>query len=131
MNVVARLCIKTLDLISFFTVGEDEVRQWLVRRGSAAPEAAGVIHSDLQKGFIRAEVMKYLELVVLGEESKVKEFKEKGSGKCLHLQIEINSEKRIVFTSSSGLLDAIEQIPEEGFPFTTTVIRDNDRFMFT
>jgi len=55
-----------LGLQSFFTVGEDEVRAWTVRRGALAPEAAGVIHSDLQKGFIRAEVISYLDLVTLG-----------------------------------------------------------------
>ncbi len=65
------------------------------------------------------------------EDSKVKEFTDKGSEKCLHLQIEFNKEMRIVFTSSSGLLDAIQQIPEKGFPFETTIVRDNDRFMFT
>ena len=64
-------------------------------------------------------------------DSTVKEFQDKGSGKCLHLQIEVNDEKRIVFTSSMGLIDTIEQIPVDGFPFTTTIVRDNDRFMFT
>ena len=73
INVLTRVCLKALNLISFFTVGEDEVRQWLVRRRSTAPEAAGVIHSDLQKGFIRAEVMKYQELTALGGEIKLKE----------------------------------------------------------
>jgi len=73
INILARLCMKTLRLISFFTVGPDEVRQWNVRSGSSAPEAAGVIHSDLQKGFIRAEVMKYDDLIALGGEEKVKE----------------------------------------------------------
>ncbi len=72
INALTRVCIKALSLISFFTVGADEVRQWLVRKGSAAPEAAGVIHSDLQKGFIRAEVMKYADLIALGGEDKVK-----------------------------------------------------------
>ena len=62
LEKLGALCIRSLGLISFFTVGEDEVRQWLVRRGATAPEAAGVIHSDLQRGFIRAEVMKYPEL---------------------------------------------------------------------
>jgi ribosome-binding ATPase YchF (GTP1/OBG family) len=62
-----------LNLISFFTVGADEVRQWNIHRGSAAPEAAGAIHTDLQKGFIRAEVMKYADLEALGGEDKVKE----------------------------------------------------------
>ena len=71
INILTRVCIKALDLISFFTVGEDEVRQWLVKKGSSAPEAAGVIHSDLQKGFIRAEVMKYADLIALGGEDKV------------------------------------------------------------
>lgn len=73
INLLTRVCIKTLNLISFFTVGEDEVRQWLIRKGSSAPEAAGAIHSDLQKGFIRAETMKYADLVALGGEDKVKE----------------------------------------------------------
>jgi ribosome-binding ATPase YchF (GTP1/OBG family) len=48
-----------LDLISFFTVGEDEVRAWPIRRGTRARQAAGRIHSDLERGFIRAEVMRY------------------------------------------------------------------------
>jgi ribosome-binding ATPase YchF (GTP1/OBG family) len=47
-------------------VGEDEVRAWTIRQGTPAPEAAGVIHSDLQKGFIRAEVVAYDDLVSLG-----------------------------------------------------------------
>ncbi|MCB0046147.1 MAG: redox-regulated ATPase YchF [Caldilineaceae bacterium] len=51
---------------SFFTVGEDEVRAWTVSRGATAPEAAGVIHSDLQKGFIRAEVISYGDLMDAG-----------------------------------------------------------------
>ena len=72
INVLTRLCIKTLDLISFFTVGEDEVRQWTVKRGSSAPEAARAIHSDLEKGFIRAEVMKYSEWETLGGEDKLR-----------------------------------------------------------
>ena len=73
INLLTRVCIKALSLISFFTVGQDEVRQWLVKRGSPAPVAAGVIHSDLQKGFIRAEVMKYADLIAIGAEEKVKE----------------------------------------------------------
>lgn len=73
INALTRVCIKALNLISFFTVGEDEVRQWTVRKGSPAPEAAGAIHSDLQKGFIRAEVMKYSDIESLGSETKIKE----------------------------------------------------------
>jgi GTP-binding protein YchF len=63
---VIRLSYDLLGLQSFFTVGEDEVRAWTVRRGASAHEAAGVIHTDLQKGFIRAEVIGYAELVDLG-----------------------------------------------------------------
>ncbi len=66
------LCLKALGLISFFTVGKDEVRQWLVRRDSPAPVAAGVIHSDLQRGFIRAELIKYDELMEYGSEAELK-----------------------------------------------------------
>ncbi len=73
INILTQLCIKALDLISFFTVGDDEVRQWTIRSRSTAPEAAGAIHSDLQKGFIRAEVMKYGDFLTLGSEEKVKE----------------------------------------------------------
>ncbi len=73
VNALTRLCIKALNLISFFTVGEDEVRQWTIKRASSAPEAAGAIHSDLQKGFIRAELIKFEDLSSLGGEDKVKE----------------------------------------------------------
>lgn len=73
LDRLTMLCYKTLGLISFFTVGPDEVRAWTDRQGSLAPQAAGVIHSDLERGFIRAEVMKYDDLVRLGTEQKVKE----------------------------------------------------------
>jgi len=63
---VIRLSYDLLGLQSFFTVGEDEVRAWTVRRGASAHESAGAIHTDLQKGFIRAEVIGYAELVDLG-----------------------------------------------------------------
>ena len=55
-----------LDLITFLTTGDDETRAWEVRRGATAPEAAGAIHTDLQRGFIRAEVIAYDELVAAG-----------------------------------------------------------------
>jgi ribosome-binding ATPase len=57
---------RALDLITFLTTGEDETRAWEVRRGALAPEAAGVIHTDLQRGFIRADVIGYDELVAQG-----------------------------------------------------------------
>jgi len=63
---VIRYSYDLLGLQSFFTVGEDEVRAWTVRRGATAHESAGVIHTDLQKGFIRAEVVSYTDLITLG-----------------------------------------------------------------
>ncbi len=66
LHKVIGLSYELLGLQSFFTVGKDEVRAWTVRCGALAPEAAGVIHSDLQKGFIRAEVVGYQDLLTLG-----------------------------------------------------------------
>jgi len=73
VNQLSHLCMDALGLISFFTVGEDEVKQWLIRKDSLAPEAAGAIHSDIERGFIRAEVMKYTEFVSNGSEEKLKQ----------------------------------------------------------
>ena len=73
LDRLTMLCYKTLGLISFFTVGPDEVRAWTNRQGTVAPQAAAVIHSDFERGFIRAEVMKYQDLIKLGSEQKVKE----------------------------------------------------------
>ena len=61
-----------LQLQSFFTVGEDEVRAWTLRRGGTAYEAAGAVHTDLQKGFIRAEVIPVHELIELGGMTEAK-----------------------------------------------------------
>jgi len=66
LSSVVRAGYRALDLITFLTTGEDETRAWEVRRGARAPEAAGVIHSDLERGFIRAEVIGYEELVAAG-----------------------------------------------------------------
>ncbi|HEX7122000.1 MAG TPA: redox-regulated ATPase YchF [Gemmatimonadaceae bacterium] len=62
-----------LDLISFFTVGSDEVRAWTIRRGTKARQAAGRIHSDLERGFIRAEVIPYEVFMQYGSEQAVKD----------------------------------------------------------
>ena len=69
---LTRLCLQSLNLISFFTVGKDEVRQWLIKKGSTAPKAAGTIHSDIERGFIRAEVFKYDELMEKKTEAELK-----------------------------------------------------------
>ncbi|KAK4659409.1 Obg-like ATPase [Podospora pseudocomata] len=63
---------KALDLGSFFTVGPDEVRQWTLRNGTKAPQAAGVIHTDFEKTFIQAIVFKYADLKELGDEAEVR-----------------------------------------------------------
>jgi GTP-binding protein YchF len=73
VNRVVREAYNLLNLISFFTVGGKENRAWTIRKGITAPQAAGVIHSDLERGFIRAEVIKYDDLVNFGSELKVKE----------------------------------------------------------
>ncbi len=68
-----RAAYELLDLISFFTVGEDEVRAWTIRRGTRARAAAGAIHSDLERGFIRAEVIPYATFMEHGSEQAVKD----------------------------------------------------------
>jgi len=68
-----RAAYHLLDLISFLTVGEDEVRAWPTRRGDRAPRAAGRIHSDLERGFIRAEVVHYDDFIALGSESRARQ----------------------------------------------------------
>ena len=62
-----------LNLQTYFTAGEKEVRAWTIPAGASAPQAAGVIHTDFEKGFIRAEVISIDDLLSLGSELKVKE----------------------------------------------------------
>ena len=62
-----------LNLQTYFTAGEKEVRAWTIKKGMTAPQAAGVIHSDFEKGFIRAEVIKYSDYITFKTESAVKE----------------------------------------------------------
>ena len=72
VNQVIRSCYSILNLITYFTAGVKEVRAWTVLKGSTAPQAAGVIHTDFEKGFIRAEVIKYSDYVEHGSEAAVK-----------------------------------------------------------
>ncbi len=72
LHILTRQCIDALGLSSFFTVASEELRQWFVRRGSTAVEAAGKIHTDLARGFIRVEVIKFDDLERLGSEDKVR-----------------------------------------------------------
>ncbi|MEM6347997.1 MAG: redox-regulated ATPase YchF [Bacteroidota bacterium] len=73
LNVLVREAYKLLGLETYFTAGEKEVRAWTIHNGTKAPQAAGVIHTDFEKGFIRAEVMKYNDLMEYGSEQAVKE----------------------------------------------------------
>jgi len=73
VNVLIRSAYRLLNLIAFFTIGGKENRAWTIHKGMTAPQAAGVIHSDLERGFIRAEVTKYDDLIFYSNEHKVKE----------------------------------------------------------
>lgn len=73
VNRLIRSAYKLLNLQTYFTAGEKEVRAWTVKVGATAPEAAGVIHTDFEKGFIRAEVIAYDDYVKYGSENAVKE----------------------------------------------------------
>jgi hypothetical protein len=68
-----RAAYDALGLMSFYTMGEDEVRAWTIRKGSAAPVAAGRIHTDMERGFIRVEVIKYDDLIAAGSEAAVRD----------------------------------------------------------
>lgn len=82
VNRIIKTGYHALNLIHYFTAGEDEVKCWTIRQGTKAPKAAGVIHTDFEKGFICAEIMKYDDLVQLGSENAVKaEGKMKQCGK--------------------------------------------------
>jgi hypothetical protein len=63
------------------------------------------------------------------EDSKC--FKDRGNGKCLHIQISINETKHIIFTSANALIETIQQVSKDDFPFQTTIIQENDRYIFS
>ena len=73
VNKLIRSAYSLLNLMSFFTVGPKEIKAWTIKKGMTAPQAAGAIHSDLERGFIRAEVMKFNDFVTIGSEAKVKD----------------------------------------------------------
>lgn len=73
VNKLISSSYKLLDLITYFTAGEKEVRAWTIRRNTKAPQAASEIHSDFEKGFIRAEVIKYVDYLQYKNEASVKE----------------------------------------------------------
>jgi ribosome-binding ATPase YchF (GTP1/OBG family) len=73
LNKLIHAAYKILDLFTYFTAGEKEVRAWTITKGTKAPGAAGVIHSDFEKGFIRAEVIHYPDFIHYKSEAQVKE----------------------------------------------------------
>ena len=73
LDRVIRAGYALLGLQTYLTAGVKEVRAWTIREGFTAPQSAGVIHTDFEKGFIRAEVMKYADFVDMGSEQAVKE----------------------------------------------------------
>jgi len=73
VDKMVRAAYRLLNLQTFFTMGPKEIRAWTIKKGMTAPQAAGVIHSDLERGFIRSEVMKYHDFVRLGSEHACKE----------------------------------------------------------
>ncbi|MBI2280791.1 MAG: redox-regulated ATPase YchF [Bacteroidetes bacterium] len=73
VNKLIRSAYKLLNLYTYFTAGVKEVRAWTIKKGMTAPQAAGVIHTDFEKGFIRAEVIKYEDFIKYGSEAMVKE----------------------------------------------------------
>jgi GTP-binding protein YchF len=72
LDIMVREVYLALGLVSFLTTGEDECRAWTIRRGTPAPRAAGVVHADIEKGFIRAEVITYDDFIALGSEAAAK-----------------------------------------------------------
>ncbi|EPS62769.1 hypothetical protein M569_12020, partial [Genlisea aurea] len=83
LSKVIKTGFSAINLIYFFTAGPDEVKCWQIRRLSKAPQAAGTIHSDFERGFICAEVMKFEDLKELGSEAAVKacgKYKQEGKG---------------------------------------------------
>ena len=73
LDIFAQKCFALLGLQSFLTTGPKETRAWTIHKGDTAPQAAGVIHTDFEKGFIRANIMNYTDLAELGSEKAVKE----------------------------------------------------------
>jgi ribosome-binding ATPase len=73
LNRVIRAGYKLLDLVTFFTAGPKESKAWTVRRGAAAPEAAGVIHTDFERGFIKAETIDYESFIKYNGEAGARE----------------------------------------------------------
>lgn len=86
-------------------------------------------HNGLQGDKIKMERILNREIAVHGYSIENSKFE--GKGKCIYLQISINGTMHVVFSSSKGLMADLEQIPKDNFPFLTTIIKDNDRLIFS
>lgn len=81
----------------------------------------------------KIKIAKMINKSIIIEAFKIEEskYKDKGNGKCLYLQIIVDNDKRVLFTGSASLQEMIQRVPEGGFPFTTTIIKENERYQFT
>lgn len=73
LDRLIKVCYDLIGLMSYLTAGEQEVRAWTIEKGTKAPQAAGKIHSDFERGFIRAEVINYKDLIELGSLAAARE----------------------------------------------------------
>ena len=80
---------------------------------------------------IKVERILNKKVIVLDFKIEESKFKEKGSGKCLYIQIEVDGSKRVLFSGSSYLLDMIQKVPKESFPFTSIIVKENEHLEFT
>ena len=85
------------------------------------------------KGFQgeKVKISKVLNRDIMVHDYKLDDSKFEGKGKCLQMQIELNGTMHVIFTGSVVLIDLIEQVPKAKFPFSTTIVEDNERFFFT
>ena len=88
------------------------------------------------KGFEgdKIKIKKILDRAIIVHDFKIDDskcFKDRGNGKCLHLQISINDTKHIVFTGAGALIEQIQRVSKDDFPFSTTIIQENERFLFS
>lgn len=85
------------------------------------------------KGFIgdKIKIDRILNKTITVHDYKIDKSKFEGKGQCLHMQVEVDGSKRVIFTGSVGLIEVIDKIPKTGFPFQTTIIKDNERYQFT
>lgn len=79
----------------------------------------------------KIKIGKILNRPIVVEDYKIKDSKYEGKGKCLHLQIKLDGQQRVVFTGANGLMETLEQIPKDDFPFETTIVEQNERFEFS